>query len=336
MALPSTNIQAIQTLRAKSPGAPAPRGKEPDRCPVQKGVRRDLYFSSSCKALDEKDHTAEFVVNTIQADRDDEIVLPLAVLASKDSYMANPVFLWGHAWHGDPEKALGICLDLSGDASQVVAKFRYDVEIHQTAATVWKQVAKGTVRAVSIGFLPKKWVGAWSPPEEIDALPPGVAEALRSGRIWLVHTEVELVEISQVLIPSNRGALAASAGSRSDQLVEHLVKLLEGLNIKSGSAADPEPPVAQVYEDEPQAEAYPVVIPEVVVADPEPAESGDVTPAPVIEAAVPTEEPATVVVEDEAKTVTVSLVEWDAMKSALAEATKNHESLLLEHLIARL
>ncbi len=216
-----------------------------ERLPVQKGVRRDLFFSAKRKSINEADHTAEFVVNTIQEDRDDEVVLPLAVLASKSSYMLNPIFLWGHAWHGDPEKALGTCLDLNGDDSEVSAVFLYDVEIHNTAATVWKQVAKGTVRAVSIGFLPKKWVGLWSPAEEIEALPPGVREALRAGRIWLVHTEIELIEISQVLIPSNRGALggamAASVGSRQEELLQSMTKILEALTIKGEESSEAEP-----------------------------------------------------------------------------------------------
>lgn len=296
----SSGLQAKQALKAALREARSLKSGS-SRRPVQKGVRRDLCLTAATKAVtDDAAKTATFVVNSDQVDRDEEVVLPLAVLASKESYLANPIFLWGHAHRGAPDMALGTCVDLSGDATEVRAMFQYDVEITETAATVYKQVQKGTIRSVSIGFIPVKWVTRQSPEEDIDALPAHVATALRTGRIWLVHTAIELIEISQVFIGSNRQALALTAafGDRAEDLLQRLGDFIKAVTAEEDDEMD-EDENTVVAEDLPEEAA--------AEAPPEPVSAVEEVPA---SATVDEEAPA-----EEAAPKYVSIEDFAALKS---------------------
>ena len=194
---------------------------------IEKGVKRQAVYTTERKSFDDAAKTADFVINSDQVDRDEEIVLPSAIASSIDIYMRNPVFLWQHRQRGNPEDLLGQTITLNMSDQKISATFQYDVEFNPQAAFVFQQVKKKTVRAVSIGFIPLEWVTAYSAPEKIDALPGWMAKGLRDGTIWVVHTRVELVEISQVIIGSNREALAASSGDRAlERLLESCLQKL--------------------------------------------------------------------------------------------------------------
>lgn len=85
--------------------------------------------------------------------------------------------------------------------------FAFDVDINDQADLVYKQVKRGTIRALSVGFIPRAWVTDRSPRESIDALPEEARKALESGKAFVVYTNVELVEISAVPVPSNPDAM---------------------------------------------------------------------------------------------------------------------------------
>lgn len=242
--------------------APDWHTKDPKRfiAMLEKGMKRSVIHRVERKEVDDEEKTATFIVNSDLDDRDREIVLPSAVIGSKDIYLQNPVFLWGHRHRGNPEDILGTCLDaqLVDSGSKIEAKFRYDVEIHQQAATVFAQVKKGTVRAVSIGFIPRAWVSAWDPDEVINRLPVHAAEALKSRKVWVVYTEVEWIETSQVPIGSNRQALAASLGERNaeDTMLMRLYEAITGRAYESpeDTALEEELPEAETPIEEQEKE----------------------------------------------------------------------------------
>jgi hypothetical protein len=300
------------------------------RVPVQKGVRRDVCWSSREKALvDDQAKTAEFVINSDQDDRDEEVVLPLAVLeAAKDYLENNPIFLWGHAHRGTPEMAIGTCLSITGDATLVRAKFQYDTEIPGLADGVFARVKKGTIRSVSIGFIPKRWVTRNSPQADIDALPLHVAQALTAGKIWLVHTAIELIEISQCFIGSNRQALALTL-QFGDQLVARMLELMKTPN----ATINPEAPVS-----------VPKTAPATAAPNPEEkavdaAADGTTTEASTADAADPVDEKLADPAPSDEKTVEESPSLEDQvkeLKAQVAELTETVSSLLVERMIARL
>lgn len=179
-------------------------------------------------------------------DRDEEIILPEAW--SLDAFRKNPIFLWAHAHRSqDPQNVLGTVENVSKTAAGLTADFIYDTDINPKAAMVFAQVQKGTIRGYSVGFVPKAWVTEYSPREQIDALPETARKALEMGKAFVVYTNVELVEISQVPVPSNPDALVG-ASIKSARLAE--LKQLE-----EASMPVPEKPATTEEKAAPDIEA---------------------------------------------------------------------------------
>lgn len=301
---------------------------------LEKGVKRSVIHRAERKEVNADDKTATFIVNSNMDDRDREIVLPQAVIQSRDIYMMNPVFLWGHRHRGNPEDILGTCMgaELVENDTKIEAKFQYDVEIHQQADTVFKQVQKGTVRAVSIGFIPLEWVTAWDGDEMIERLPAYAAEALKSGRVWVVYTKVEWVETSQVPIGSNRQALAASLGERSME-EDVLCRLYEKLTGEKISEPETEADqVEQVQAQEKEADDN------VEKSNPEPEEAKAERPGATKEPELPgssedenpeTEAPGEKGLEERLAAAETELAE---LKTAMAEIRPMVKELLTAHI----
>lgn len=176
------------------------------------------------KAIDEKTHRVQAVASSGTIDRDEEIILGTAW--SLERFKSNPVFLYNHASRSDdPQNVLGQVMPEMRD-EKLHGTFDYDVDINPKAAMVFAQVQKGTLRAFSVGFIPKAWVTDYSPREQIDALPEDARKALESGKVFVVYTNVELVEISQVPVPSNPDALVGASlkAFRLKQLEDEMSK----------------------------------------------------------------------------------------------------------------
>lgn len=174
-------------------------------------------------------------------DRDEEIILGTAW--SLERFKSNPVFLYNHASRSDdPQNVLGQVMPEMRD-EKLHGTFDYDVDINPKAAMVFAQVQKGTLRAFSVGFIPKAWVTDYSPREQIDALPENARKALESGKVFVVYTNVELVEISQVPVPSNPDALVG-ASFKACRMAE--LKTLEDQMSNETTPAAKAAPVAEV------------------------------------------------------------------------------------------
>lgn len=196
-----------------------------------KDIRKGAMHTKFCppmmaqidaKSIDKKNYTLTARASTMSIDRDGEIILPTAF--DLTHFLKCPMFLWNHRWFGQPEDALGCVLDCRADGDAFMATFQYDVDEDERAAKIWRKVTKKnpSIRGFSVGFRMLEWVTAKSPKEMIDALPEAAAQALRRGDVWLVHTKVELIEISQVLIPCNTDS---HADPQPPETVEELVGL---------------------------------------------------------------------------------------------------------------
>lgn len=104
---------------------------------------------------------------------------------------------------------LGLVTD--GTTQGLQGNFVYDADINEKAALVFKQVQRRTLRALSVGFLPLAWVTEYSPDDHINALPEFARTALLTGKVFVVYTRSELVEISKVPIPDNPQALVGAS-----------------------------------------------------------------------------------------------------------------------------
>lgn len=144
------------------------------------------------KQLD--DLTFEATINTADKDRVGDIVMPTGMKI--ENYMKNPVVPWAHDYSAPPvAKALMVGLQ----DTALVAKFTFpDPGVYDFADTIRKLWAGGFLNAVSIGFIPLKWVGH-----------DGQAGS-RDQDNWFmggIVTEAELLEVSLVPVPANQNAL---------------------------------------------------------------------------------------------------------------------------------
>ncbi len=144
------------------------------------------FFKTKATSIDEAAKTIQFVISDDKPDRMGEIVDQ----SSWDlrSYEQNPIVLWGHD-PSEPENVLGqgASISQSFDGSQTLATLSLDDDINPKAALVWKQLLKGTLRCVSVGFIPH-------------------SEEMRND--VPVLKDNELLEISIVPIPANPRAIA--------------------------------------------------------------------------------------------------------------------------------
>lgn len=108
------------------------------------------------ESIDEKEHTAEFVISTESPVRDrpwgNPTALSMKGVVLKD-YRANPVVLAQHQ-HGPIEvvgRSLSIGKEIVDDRNILVSRVQFDVD-DEFAARVWGKVQRGFLRAASIGF----------------------------------------------------------------------------------------------------------------------------------------------------------------------------------------
>ncbi len=167
----------------------------------------------------EEGYTA--IASTIQEDRDGEIILPSA-FKNLDSVVARgaPIFL-NHAWRGgagEEGMPIGKIVAAWAEPEALMIKFEFAEGGPLTLAPKVKYlVDKGFLNSMSVGAIPKKW------------------ETDKEGR--RVYTDLELLEVSVVGIPSNRGASIMNALKTAGLTLtkserEHLVDgntLTEGL-----------------------------------------------------------------------------------------------------------
>ncbi len=150
-------------------------------------------FKGIIKSIDEKNFTVDVIVSTESIDRDSEKINLDAFKKRLKVYKAHPVLLSSHSY-SDLTKQIGVAVSIKVTKEGLLAKFKYFVgEGNPEADWGWNLASKG-VAGYSIGFMAHGF-------EDND-----IETAKKTG-LWRTYTDVELLEISQVLIPSNRDAV---------------------------------------------------------------------------------------------------------------------------------
>jgi HK97 family phage prohead protease len=185
--------------------------------------------------LDEFTLTA--VVSNKKTDRDGDVVLPEAFSKRLKTYKDHPVLLSSHNY-ADLRKQIGKALSVSVEDNEVVAKFQYFVgEGNPEADWAWVLAQKG-IASYSVGFMGHQFDWIKEKDEE--------GSERITGRKF---TDIELLEISQVLVPSNRGALqqGRSMAQEEAELCEMAIKGLKDedfevkpkVEVKEGEKQEP-------------------------------------------------------------------------------------------------
>lgn len=103
----------------------------------------------------------------------------------------NPVVLWGHQYSQLP---IGKIQKLWRSNGNLMATIKLDYDIYDFANIVYQMILRGTINAVSIGGLVKKW-----------------------SDDYLTIEELEMVEVSVVPVGANPDALVVAKGMGMDE-----------------------------------------------------------------------------------------------------------------------
>lgn len=166
-------------------------------------IENKEYEAFAVKSIDVDKRQISAIASTGNKDRDGDIILPSAFKKSLPSYLKNPIILASHCGRltDGHSPVVGKVVDarIDSKALHVIIQFA-ETELGEE---YWKLYSQKIQRALSVGFIPVTW------------------KDVRDGngrRTLRTYTEVELLEISCVAVPSNREALSKSAKKRTDWL----------------------------------------------------------------------------------------------------------------------
>jgi len=143
-------------------------------------------------------------VSTDEFDRDSDIVEPLAFKKTLPKFMKRPVLVASHDYR-DLTNQIGEWSRLKIGETGMEGKPKYYIGQGNPQADWGFTLASKGMAAFSIGFIPKVW-------EDGD----GVKSPKRTFK------EVELLEISQVIVPSNREAIQGIRSKGVDPVTDKL------------------------------------------------------------------------------------------------------------------
>ncbi len=164
-------------------------------------------YRAEVKGFDEKTGEVDMFipVSSMSVDRDGEVVEPAAFKKTLPKFMKRPVLVASHDYK-DLTNQIGEWSRLKIGAAGMDGKPKYYIgEGNAQADWGFKLASKG-MAAFSIGFIPTKW-------EDGD----GTKAPRRT------YQEVELLEISQVIVPSNRDAIQGLRSVSTDSVVKGLI-----------------------------------------------------------------------------------------------------------------
>lgn len=163
-------------------------------------IKKTVYFHEIKQVGSEEDRVLRFVGSDETQDRDRDIIEVAGW--ELENYKKNPVFLWGHNYWSPP---VGQALKVWKEDGRLVFDIKFATfEEYAFADIIYRLYKGGYLRAVSVGFIPKKW----------EQIIEGEGESRRV--IGLRFTKQELLELSAVPVPSNPNALQVARAKGID------------------------------------------------------------------------------------------------------------------------
>jgi len=183
-------------------------------------------FKAEIKSTKKEDFTVTAVVSTKKVDRDGDIVLPDAFSKRLKTFKDHPILLSSHTY-SDLRKQIGEVANLKITDTGLEADLKYYVgQGNPEADWAWVLAEKG-IASFSIGFIGHAY-------DFIEEKDEASGTKFVSGRKF---TDVELLEISQVTVPSNRGALqmGRSMANETAELCEMAIKSFDKGDLKEAA-----------------------------------------------------------------------------------------------------
>lgn len=174
-------------------------------------------FKGTFKSINEETKTATVVVSTNSVDRDNEIIDPKAFKKRLGSYLAHPILLSSHnPW--DLENQLGEAKSVN------ITDTGVEVEFEWYAGKTGPDGRSLNPKADWAWFLAQKKIAAFSVGMRVFEWQDGQrnSDGTFVNGVRRTFTDVELLEISQVLIPANRDAMQTRRGKADGEEAELL------------------------------------------------------------------------------------------------------------------
>ncbi len=179
----------------------------------------ELYVSASpfeVKEVSPEERVLQFIGSDENPDRDNDIIEVTGW--ELGNYRKNPVFLWAHDYRFPP---VGRAVNVAKEGGRLVFDVQFPARgVFPFADLVYDLYRDKFLRAVSVGFIPKKY--ETRDDDDVKDLP----EWQRGRR----YKKQELLELSAVPVPSNPNALmvARSKGYVTDDQAEALAEFMNG------------------------------------------------------------------------------------------------------------
>jgi len=183
-------------------------------------------FVSQIRSINETNKTLEAVISDETIDRYGEIIQVDAWKKRLKRYKEHAVLLSSHKYDKLTNQ-IGEAERVFVDGNQLIAKFKYYAgEGNEEADWGWKLASKFGRAAYSVGFLPFN-------AEDADEKDYDDVKAGKKAR--RTYTDVELLEVSQVLIPANPSARLRSIDeefSEEPEVREYFEEVVKDLDIE--------------------------------------------------------------------------------------------------------
>ena len=164
-------------------------------------------FRPEVRAVNETEGIIDMLIpmSTDSIDREGESIDPLGWKKSLPAFRKRPVLVSSHDYH-DLRKQIGEFVKIKVSEDGLFAQPKYYInEGNEEADWAFKLASKG-MAAYSVGFIPKSWVDG-----------DGEKEPKRT------YTEQELLEISHVVVPSQRDAIQGIRGKSADPVINEVI-----------------------------------------------------------------------------------------------------------------
>ena len=190
-------------------------------------------YRAETKSIDDQDGYIKAIVSTESIDRDGEVILSSAWRKTIDDFMKHPVLISSHDYN-DLTKQLGewVSLEVTDKGLEGVAK--YYINKGNAEADWGYELAKQGKSAYSVGFMAYDY-----------------QEGNGEDNAKRTYTDVELLEISQVTIPSNRDSLVTMRSKGLNPVAEEIAKeLYPETEVQEDEAKAPLPEADQFTTEE--------------------------------------------------------------------------------------
>jgi HK97 family phage prohead protease len=164
-------------------------------------------YRAETKAIDDKEGYIKAIVSTEAVDRDGEVILSKAWGNTIEEFMKHPVLLSSHDYN-DLTKQLGEWVELKVTEKGLEGIAKYYINKGNAEADWGYELAKRGKSAYSVGFMSNDFLEGGTNQNGFDPK--------------RTYTDVELLEISQVSVPSNRESLVEMRSKGIDRIAEEI------------------------------------------------------------------------------------------------------------------